>query len=117
MNREEFEEFVQQSYGVEPDHPWASDPSNAVYRHASNYKWFALVMDVPRSRLGLKGNETVSIVNLKCDRDLIGSMRMNPGVLPAYHMSKATWVSVVLDGTAARETIEMLLDMSFTLTR
>ena len=54
MNREELEAYILNHYSTEPDYPWADTPRAAVFRHANNRKWFALVMDVPRDKLGLQ---------------------------------------------------------------
>lgn len=69
-------------------------------------------MDVPKNKLGLEGADALDVVNLKCDPILIGSLRKEPGIFPAYHMSKANWVSVALDGSVSDEQIKLLLDMS-----
>ena len=55
------------------------NPNFAVFRHSNNQKWFALILDIPRSRLGLPGDESIDVVNLKCDPLLIGSLRSEPG--------------------------------------
>ena len=70
-------------------------------------------MDVPKNKLGLEGADALDVVNLKCDPILIGSLRKESGIFPAYHMSKANWVSVALDGSVPDEQIKMLLDMSY----
>ena len=57
------------------------------------------------------------MVNLKCDPILIGSFREEPGVFPAWHMNKAHWLSVALDGTASDDSLMFLLDMSYELTK
>lgn len=116
MRRKELEEYITGTYGPEAEYPWAGHPGFAVFRHENNKKWFALVMDVPKEKLGLPGEGALDIVNLKCDPMAIGSFRAEPGVYPAYHMSKASWVSAALDGSAADETIRTLLDGSFALT-
>ena len=116
MDKTEFQRYVFDTYGVSPDHPWESEPSFAVFRHESNRKWFALVMDIPKEKLGLKGGGMIDIVNLKCEPLLIGSLRSGTGFFPAYHMSKDKWISVALDGSVDDEQIKMLLDMSFDLT-
>ena len=59
----------------------------------------------------------ISVVNLKCDTRLIGSFRQEPGIFPGWHMNKAHWLSVVLDGTVEDEKIRFLVDMSYELTR
>ena len=108
MNREELEAYILNHYSTLPDYPWADTPRAAVFRHAGNRKWFALMMEVPRGRLGLPGAEPLDIVNFKCDPILISSLRGETGIFPAYHM---------LDGSVPAETIELLLDVSYELTK
>ena len=88
-----------------------------MFRHANNRKWFALVMEVSRDKLGLAGTEKLDIVNFKCDPILISSLRGETGIFPAYHMNKASWITVALDGSVPAETIELLLDVSYELTK
>ena len=117
MNREELEAYILNHYSTEPDYPWADTPRAAVFRHAGNRKWFALVMEVPRDKLGLLGTEKLDIVNFKCDPILIASLRGEPGIFPAYHMNKSSWITAALDGSVQTETIELLLDVSYELTK
>ena len=117
MNREELEAYIRNHYSTEPDYPWADTPRAAVFRHANNRKWFALMMEVPRGRLGLLGAEPLDIVNFKCDPILIASLRGETGIFPAYHMNKASWITVALDGSVQAKTIELLLDVSYELTK
>lgn len=116
MDRDRLREFILETYGVEPDHPWADSPTFEVFRHQNNKKWFALVMDIPRSRVGRSGDEMIDLVNLKCDPAMIGSLRLEKGFFPAYHMSKEKWISVALDGSVDGERIKSLVDLSFELT-
>lgn len=116
MNRKELEKYISETYSAAPEYPWESSPSSAVFRHASNRKWFALLMDIPRSKLGMQSDDMISVVNLKCDPLMTGSVYMEKGIYPAYHMNKNCWISVALDGTAPDETVKMLLDMSFDAT-
>lgn len=55
MDRKGLEQLIFDTYSVEPDYPWMDTPESAVFRHAANRKWFALVTTVPRSKLGLPG--------------------------------------------------------------
>ena len=116
MNKTELQKYIAEAYSTVPDFPWESTPDAAVYRHENNRKWFALVMTIPKTRLGIRSDGMVDIVNLKCDPLLVGSLRSEPGIFPAYHMNKDKWLSVALDGSADDEQIKMLLDMSFELT-
>ena len=117
MNREELEAYILNYYSTLPDYPWADTPRATVFRHANNRKWFALVMEVPRDKLGLAGTEKLDIVNFKCDPILISSLRGETGIFPAYHMNKASWITASLDGSVPAETIELLLDVSYELTK
>lgn len=116
MNRQELVDYIFDAYSVEPDFPFPRDEVSCVFRHLDNRKWFALAMKVPCRTLGVAGDGTVDILNLKCDPLLIGSLRGQAGFYPAYHMNKDQWITVLLDGSAERTAIEALLAMSYELT-
>ena len=116
MNRSELEAFIIETYHADRDYPWLKYPNYEVFRHCSNQKWFALIMDLPKSKLGLQGAELLDVVNFKCDPLLIGSLREEPGFFPAYHMNKDSWITVALDGSVPDDKIKMLLNMSYQAT-
>ncbi len=115
--RQFLDNHITHTYGATAEYPWASAPSYGVYRHRHNKKWFAVIMDIPASKLGLENDEIISIVNLKCDPILIGSLHKDNGIYPAYHMNKSYWISVVLDGTVDTEKLKWLTEISHTLTK
>ena len=82
MNRAELERYIAEGYSTQGENPWAQSPANTVFRHQHNRKWFALIMDIPREKLGLPGVGILSVVNVKCDPRLIGSFREEPGFFP-----------------------------------
>lgn len=82
MDRKGLEQLIFDTYSVEPDYPWMDTPESAVFRHAANRKWFALVTTVPKSKLGLPGQQPVDIVNLKCDPILTRLPAGRTGLLP-----------------------------------
>ena len=116
MNRNELKQHILGNYAATSDFPWAKYPNFEVFRHPGNKKWFALIMDVPREKLGLEGTETLDVVNVKCDPLMISTLRSEEGIFPAYHMSKSNWITVALDGSANDELIRILLDASFMAT-
>lgn len=116
MNRVELKQLILDRYGIEPDYPWMRYPDYEVFRHDSNKKWFALIMDIPKNKLGLQGDEILDVLDLKCDSILIGSLLNETGFFPAYHMNKNSWITVALDGSVENGKIEMLLDMSYEAT-
>ena len=116
MTRAELTRCIFDTYGVEPDYPFHGDDTSAVFRHADNRKWFALVMNIPAQKLGLPTDARIDIVNMKCDPLLIGSFRGLPGLFPAYHMNRENWITAALDGSAPEDEIKILLAMSYDLT-
>ncbi len=115
--RQFLDKHISKTYGATAEYPWISAPGYGVYRHSHNKKWFAVIMDIPADKLGLTGNDNVTIVNLKCDPILIGSLHKDDGIYPAYHMNKTYWISVLLDGTVDNEKLKWLTEISFSLTR
>ncbi len=117
MTKDELIAYAREQYGTEPEYLWESAPNTFVLRQRGNRKWYAVVMDVRRDRLGLSGKETVYIMDVKCGPLLGGSYLGKPGVVPAYHMNKTHWLGVLLDGSAADETVTELLDLSYAQTK
>ena len=117
MTRLELAAYLTDTYSTTGDTLFAKHPGFLVFRHNRNRKWFAVIMDIPRRNLGLSGEGEISVVNLKCDPRMIGTFREEPGIFPGWHMNKAHWLSVALDGTAEEETIRFLVDMSYELTK
>ncbi len=109
-------DYAEENYGTVPEYPWEGTPDAAVLRHRTNKKWYGLVMSVSRKTLGLEGSGSADILNVKCDPQLIGSLLMKKGFLPAYHMNKTHWLSILLDGSVDAQETAMLLDESFGLT-
>ncbi len=105
-------ELARAQYSTEAEFLWAKMPSFGVLRHP-NGKWYAVVMDIPRSKIGLPGDELISVVNLQVDPVMSGSLRAAQGIFPGYHMNKEKWITVALDGTIDREQIAILLDISY----
>ena len=117
MDRQTVFDYIRKRYKAKPEYPWRRYDDNAVFRHEDNKKWFALVMTVPGEKLHLSGSGPTDVVNLKIDdmfyRDII---IREEGIMPAYHMNKMHWISVVLDGTVSEEKVFELIDMSFLAT-
>lgn len=116
MNREELTNYILETYNADQDYPWVKYPNFTVFRHVNNKKWFALIMDVPRNKLSLQGDDLLDVVNFKCDSSLTSSLREESGFFPAYHMSKTSWITAVLDGTVPDDKLRMLLEMSYDAT-
>ena len=55
-------------------------PKSAVLRH-KNGKWYAVLMQVEKSRLGLEEESMVDIINVKCEPDMVGLLTQTYGFL------------------------------------
>ncbi len=116
MTRQELIDFIFDEYSVEPNHPFPWDDVSCVFRHVDNRKWFGLIMTIPYRTIGISKAGDVDILNVKCDPIMMGSLRGKPGFLPAYHMNKDKWITILLDGSAGQEEIKALLAMSYGMT-
>ncbi len=111
--RERIIQHIQDVYGVEAEYLWADTPDCAVFRHPGSKKWFGITMNVLSGRLGLGGEEPIDIINVKCGPILAGSLLTEKGFLPAYHMNKTNWITILLDNTVPDEQITPLLELSY----
>lgn len=54
---------------------------------------------------------------IETDRLVLWPFRKELDNFPSWHMNKAHWLTVALDGTAEDEKIRFLVDMSYELTK
>lgn len=114
MTQQELFVLAQQKYGTAPEYPWQDD--NAVLRRKDNEKWYAVVLRVAASKLGLAETGELELLNVKCDPVLLSSLRMQAGYFPAYHMNKEKWLSIRLGKPELDAAIADLLALSYELT-
>ncbi len=90
------------------DYPFGKAQDHCVIRHIANKKIFALIFNK-------EGN---TWVNLKCD-PMFGDLlkQTHEAIVPAYHMNKEHWISVILNGSIPYEKIEQFVSDSYDLTK
>ena len=89
------------------DYPFMDDRETVVLKHVSNKKWFAIIMKV-KSNLYL---------NVKTDPEYSELLRSAYDyIIPAYHMNKEHWNTIILNDKCDKELIEELLNQSYDLT-
>lgn len=113
--REKLFKYAAERFGAEPEYLWKRTPQHGVLRRSDNDKWFAVIMLVDGSRVGRENGKIYDIVNIKCSPLMTGSLLAMDGIVPAYHMNKENWVSVLLDGSVEETQVMSLLDMSYEL--
>lgn len=91
---------------VYEDYPF--DDKWAVFRHKANRKSFALFFE----------REGHTWVNVKAE-PLQGDFyrQLYSAVVPAYHMNKQHWISIILDGSMTQAEVFSLIENSFRLTQ
>ena len=118
ISREDIIEFAFSLGGV-VDKPFTDDFDTTVLRHSDTSKWFGILLKAPCRKLdveGLKGEQT-DVINLKCDPALsFGLISRFNGIIPAYHMNKYHWISVILDSDVQFDELCSLISLSFSLT-
>ena len=90
-----------------------------VLRCAETQKWYAIIMQVRWSVLtktapqGPENDPLVTVMNVKVGEDRMDETLSVPGVFPAYHMQKKSWVSVLLEDRIPDEIVIPWLDISY----
>ena len=111
-------EFALSLPGAVADQPFEDDFETTVFRHGEGGKWFGLLMNLSKRRVGIEDDGIVDVLNLKIDPEESYAVReMFEGILPAYHMNKRHWISVILDGSVPLEFCEILIEKSYGLTK
>lgn len=83
------------------------DANWTVMRHGSNHKIFAMIFE----------REARMWINVKAEpMAVLLWQQIFPAVVPAYHMNKEHWVSIILDGSMTDEEIMRLVQDSYRLT-
>ena len=91
--------YMKAEFSAEPEFLWEKYPDYAAFRRPDNQKWFAVILTVDRSRLGLDGRGNVEIIDLKALPADVEARLADPRFLRAYHMNKTHWFTVCLDGS------------------
>ena len=99
--------FAGSEWGEKPEFLWKNFPDYAVLRRKDTDKWYALVARLTADKVCGSKKDTIEVVNLRRTDGMSG-----PRFLPAYHMNKKTWTTIVLDGTVGAEELQKLLTES-----
>ncbi len=116
--RENIINFALSLEGAMADKPFPEDFDTTVLRHADTGKWFGIIMHISGNKVGLSPDIKVDVMNIKCKpEDTFTAREISSGILPAYHMNKKHWISILLNGTVEKELTEALLENSYELTK
>ena len=106
LTREEAAAFCLEFPLTYADTPF-DDDNWVCMRHRGNRKIFAAIF----------AREGKIWINVKADPQWGDFWRQTfPSVIPAYHMNKKHWISIILDGSMTDEEIGRLIEDSYALT-
>lgn len=87
--------------------PFPDDYESVTMKHLSNNKWFALLMNV-NGKLYL---------NIKTEPEYSELLRKSHKfIIPAYHMNKEHWNTIIVDDCTDFELLKELVKESYELT-
>lgn len=109
--------YAQNAYGSAPEFLWESFDNNAILRRQDSKKWYALLVTLKKSKLGLRQEGDADIAVLRADPDVIPSIVDNEKIFAGYHMNKKHWITVCLDGSLPFRYIRNMIDASYELAR
>lgn len=104
--------LIKETYQVEPEFLWEKFPNYGVFRNVRSQKWFSAIMNIDKSKIIPKEKGEIEILNVKLD-DEVSTYLKQKGIYPAYHFSKKSWVSIILDDTLSDTEIMHLINTSY----
>ena len=96
-----------------PLFPWKEYPGFGVFKNPDTDKWYALFMNIDKSKLDPKQSGKVEALNIKLAPEEILVLLKQKGFYPAYHMNKKSWISIVLNDTLNDNVILDLINKSY----
>ncbi len=117
VQAQEIIQYVEQRYGDELEYLWPKFPNNAIWRRKDNKKWYGAILTTTKDKIGLIGQETIEVLDLRADKDMLPQIVDNEKYFAGYHMNKQHWISIVLDGKLELVEICQRLDDSYKLAK
>lgn len=94
-------EFVRDTYDDQLEFLWKKFPKNAIWRRSDTNKWYAALLTVAKSKLGLDSDDIVTVIDLREKPEIVEKLVDGKKCLPGYHMNKKNWYTIILDGTVS----------------
>ncbi len=106
-------QYVREKYSDELEFLWERTPNNAILRRKDNRKWYAAILTLSRSKLGMDSDEVIEIIDLRIDPEKVETVVDKELYFPGYHMNKKHWFTICLDGSVPIDEIFKWLDSSY----
>lgn len=106
---------IENKYHDSFEYLWKKFPENAIVRRKDNQKWYALLLTVKASSIGLKGADKIEILDLRMTPEKIETSIDHKSFFAGYHMNKKYWITIRLDGSVSLPQIYELISDSYRL--
>lgn len=110
-------EYVRETYHDEPEYLWQRFPENAVFRRKDTGKWYAVLLRLSGSKLGLPTDETIEIMDLRLSPEDMDATVDHERFFPGYHMNKKHWYTVYLNESVPADEIYRRIAESYQLSK
>lgn len=109
MNKEEIVNYCLTLKDTYVDMPFPRDRESIVMKHKDTGKWFAVL---------LQPQKNVWYVNVKTEPNYSDLLRNTYSyIIPAYHMSKEHWNTIIMEEEVDEEMVCELIKQSYALTK
>ena len=109
--------FIRETFDDEPEHLWEKFPSYAVFRRKDNRKWYAVIMNIARNKLGLASEAELEIINLRGEPTELDRLVNGEKYFRGWHMNKRSWLTLRLDDALTDEELCARLSTSYQLAK
>lgn len=92
-------------YNNKPEFIFKKFPRYGIFRNQDNEKWYAIIMNINKSKIDKNSSLEADVINVKVDDKKIPKLLKKKGFYPSYHMNKKNWITIVLDDTISDEEI------------
>lgn len=104
--------LIKEKYEVCPEFLWDKFPGYGVFRNKRSNKWFGIIMNIDRSKINPDESGEIEVLNVKLDDEVKNYIGVK-GIYPSYHLSKKSWITIILDDTLLDKEIMKLVDLSY----
>lgn len=108
MNKEDIIKYSLSLTNTYEDYPFPDDITSITMKHLENKKWFALIMNV-------QGKMYLNVKTEPAYSELL--RKTYDYIIPAYHMNKEHWNTIIIDDKVDTSLVEELIEQSYELTK
>ena len=107
---------IKLKYNDDANFEWEKYPGYAVFKNSITKKWYAIIMNIDKSKIDSNYKGEIEIINVKLNPSEIQELLKQNGYFEAYHMNKKNWITIILDDTIKDEDIMNLIIESYSYT-